>query len=171
MSIVCRFEGADPLPSGTSDCSSCGSVLSLEPLSAVSSMISGLDGQETRDSWDSDHVTTNPSEAFLPPFSPLPLNPVFSWGDVDGGTFCNHIDEAYQTIVQWRRNIFELPYGEIGKDFISEMSKCIKGYANDAAMKCVTLKVALVMPPLLLQHPHSRSKSKGNKKCLERHLS
>ena len=91
---------------------------------------------------------------------------VFSWGDADGAP-----SEAYQTIVQWRRNIFELPYGEIGKDFISEMSKCIKGYANDAAMKCVTLKVALVMPPLLLQHPHSRSKSKGNKKCLERHLS
>ena len=121
------------------------------------------------DSPFSDCVTTNLSDAFLLPFSHIPLKAVFSWGDADGGTFCNHIDEAYQTIVQWRRNIFELPYGEIGKDFISEMSKCIKGYANDAAMECVSLKAALV--PLLLQRPHSRSKSKGNKKCLERHLS
>ena len=51
-------------------------------------------------------------------------------------------------------------YGKIGKDFISEMSKYFKGYANDAAMECVALKAALVMPSLLLQRSHSRSKSK-----------
>ena len=76
---------SDPLPSGTSDRSSCGSVLSLESLSAVSSMISeGLDGQETSDSVDSlfsDNMTTNPCEAVLQPFSPLP---VFSWGMLMG---------------------------------------------------------------------------------------
>ena len=40
------------------------------------------------------------------------------------------------------------------------MSKCFKGYANDAAMECVALKAALVMPPLLLQRPLDQSQKR-----------
>ena len=51
------------------------------------------------------------------------------------------------------------------------MSKLFKEYANDMMMKGVALKAALVMPALLLQCPHSHSKSKEDTKCLERRLS
>ena len=102
----------------------------------------------------------------LPPFRPL--NPIseFTWGSVDGATFIDQVDNAYDTVVNWRRNIFGLPYGNIGKDFVSELSRLFRDYANDSALEAIALKAAMIMPPLLLQNP-AFSKQKENIKCLE----
>ena len=51
----------------------------------------------------------------LPPFRPLNPNSEFTWGSADGATFMDQVDNAYDTVVNWRRNIFRLPYGNIGK--------------------------------------------------------
>lgn len=116
-----------------------------------------------------DHVT-DANSMILPSFSPLPAAPIFTWGDVDGASFSHQIDEAYQVIVHWRRNIFKVPQGKTGKDFIYELSKFFKEYANDTMLESVALKAAMVMPALLLQRPHLSSKPKENAKCVERRL-
>ena len=42
---------------------------------------------------------------------PLPTcsQPNFQWGSKDGKAFCDMIDEAYNDIIHWKRNIFLLP--------------------------------------------------------------
>ena len=35
----------------------------------------------------------------------------FVWGDVDGLTFSRLINDAYEEVVHWRRNIFLVPSG------------------------------------------------------------
>ena len=42
------------------------------------------------------------------------------------------ISEAYNEIVKWRRNLFDLPKGNIGKKFVDEMTKQIKIGAQTA---------------------------------------
>ena len=99
---------------------------------------------------DNDHV---------PPlliFNPSSV-PSFNWGVLDGphsprsfyhGTVCK--------IVHWRRNIFKVPSGKFGNLF-HELSHLFQAYAD---MESMALYAAMVMPSLLLQRPHSKSKTK-----------
>ena len=41
--------------------------------------------------------------------------PDFQWGLWDGKAFCDMIDEAYDEIIPWKRNIFLLSSGSFGK--------------------------------------------------------
>ncbi len=48
---------------------------------------------------------------------------VFSWGDISGAVFCQQISTAFCEIVKWRRNIFLVPTGKAGKNFLKELTK------------------------------------------------
>ena len=52
----------------------------------------------------------------------------FKWGDVDGKDFINRVDEVYEKIVFWRKNLFLLPSGKAGKEFISEMTRLLNSW-------------------------------------------
>ena len=49
--------------------------------------------------------------------------PSFMWGEIDGITFTNNLNSAYEEIMKWRRNIFRIPYGHAGKSFVSELAR------------------------------------------------
>ena len=90
----------------------------------------------------------------LPPFPAL-SSPSFTWGDIDGRSFCSRIDEVYEKIVHWRRNLFQVPRGKAGEDFVTELARLLDGYSAATAMECIALKAAMVLPSLLLQRPHA----------------
>ena len=48
---------------------------------------------------------------------PLPVlePPNFSWGPLEGQEFCDKVNEAYEEVVHWRRNLFQVPSGSAGK--------------------------------------------------------
>ena len=56
---------------------------------------------------------------------PLPTcsQPDFQWGSHDGKAFCDMIDESYNDIIHWKRNIFLLPSGATRKSFIQEITR------------------------------------------------
>ena len=106
----------------------------------------------------------------LPPFTHLPSNPVFSWGSAEETSVIPLLDKIYKEVVCWKRNLFRVPFGSAGKRFVSEMARLFFDYANFLSIEIISLKAALVLPSLLLQRPHPKSKDKENISCLERRL-
>ena len=88
----------------------------------------------------------------------IPTNsPSFLW-DSSGKEkeFCDQITSAYDRVVPWRQNLLMVPFGSAGKEFVIELSKFNKSFST---LESNVLKAAMVMPALLLQWPHSNSKS------------
>ena len=97
-------------------------------------------------------------------------SPNFSWGSLNGVEVMSQIEQAYQEVVHWRRNLFQVPYGSTGKMFASELARLFHAYASASALECVSLTAAMVMPHLLLQKPHKRSRGPDHVSCLTRRL-
>ena len=47
----------------------------------------------------------------------------FSRGNLDGESFCHAVESAYAEVVHWRRNLFAVPLGAVGKQFVDELSR------------------------------------------------
>ena len=60
-----------------------------------------------------------------------------------------------------------VPYGRLGKGLIKEMTRLFRAYAENSALECMALKAAFLLPLLLLQKPHRRSKAKDHLPALE----
>lgn len=60
----------------------------------------------------------------------------------------------------WKRNLFKVPSGKAGTTFVRELSCMFRAYADRSALESVAMKAVMVMPALLLQKPHPRSKAK-----------
>ena len=105
----------------------------------------------------------------LPVFEPM-VSPTFTWGERDSESTIASIESAYSEVMHWKKQLFPVPWGNAGSAFISELAHLYKAYAERTTLECITLKVAAIMPGLLLQKPHRSSKHKEHKECLERRL-
>ncbi len=73
-------------------------------------------------------------------------------------------------MVHWRINNFKVPWGKVGKEFVHELSRLFSAFASASSMESIALRAAIVLPILLLQKPHRKSKAKEHAACLERRL-
>ena len=94
----------------------------------------------------------------------------FYWGEEKGSQITKDIGECYDKIVYWRRNLFMLPNGGAGKNYIREMTRLLNSWNEDSPLKDIAMKAIHIMPALLLQKPSKTSKSKDHLKALERRL-
>ena len=94
----------------------------------------------------------------------------FYWGTSKGSQVESDIDECYEKIVFWRRNLFMLPNGSAGKNYIREMTRLLTSFNEDSPLKHITMKAIFIMPALLLQKPSKSSKSKDHVEALNRRL-
>ena len=88
------------------------------------------------------------------------------WGDLSGQVFSNLIDDAYSQIAHWKANLFKVPSGSIGKQFVAEIARLFEAFATESALEPVALKAAMTLPALLLQKPHAKSKVQEHIACL-----
>ena len=58
----------------------------------------------------------------LPPYK-LVSSVNSSWGDLSGEDFVKDIDDAYAQIVHWRSNLFKVPSGACGKQFVAKLTR------------------------------------------------
>ena len=114
-------------------------------------------------------VTPDSSAAQLPSYCDLSA-PSFMWGDVEGIDFVQQISSAYDVIVHWRRNLFLVPFGIVGKAFVQELARLFTAYGEGGALECIAIKAAMVMCSLLLQKPHRSAKTRDFIASLERRL-
>ena len=102
---------------------------------------------------------------------PSPVSQMdFVWGEIAAQDFVQVVEAAYCEPVHWRRNIFKVPSGKAGKEFVLELAHLFRSYANATALESVALKAAMIMPHLLLQKPSSTSKAKDHCDHLSRRL-
>jgi hypothetical protein len=94
----------------------------------------------------------------LPPFLPV-SPPDFTWGSLSGQECLTSINNCYQIIVHWNRNLFKVPTGNAGKAFVQELVRLFKSYTNNSALESVALKATFVFPSLMLRKSHRRSKT------------
>ena len=96
--------------------------------------------------------------------------PNFTWGDRDSESFCEDLQTTYDEVVHWRRNCFRIPLGNAGRALVDELSRLYSAFADASSLECVALRATIVLPLLVLQQPHRRSKVKELIACLERRL-
>lgn len=105
----------------------------------------------------------------LPRFKPT-AGPNFRWGNLEGDDCVDVMRSAYCEVTQWRRNIFLVPSGRAGKDFVRELTRLINAYAESTALESVALQAVMTACVLLLQKPHVGSKARDHEDALERRL-
>ena len=96
-----------------------------------------------------------------PPFSKR-SECVFLWEDIDGETFSHTIQCYYDELVHWKKNLFKIPSGRSGKEFIVEMTRLLNAYANSSTLESIVFKAIMSMPALILQKPYPKSRDKEN---------
>ena len=82
----------------------------------------------------------------------------------------NVINEAYNEVVYWRKNVFLIPYGKIGKDFINELTLLINDSNYETERQHVALKAFFLLQTVGLQKPGPKSKAKEHQECLKNRL-
>ena len=78
------------------------------------------------------------------------------------------VSAAYEEIVTWRRNLFDVPKGNIGKQYIDEMTRLIREWISLKDIKSITQ--LMIMPNLLLQRTSKSGKARENKDHLRRRM-
>ena len=57
---------------------------------------------------------------------------------------------AYEKVVHWRRNLFNVPFGKAGGSFVDEIADLIKSFAEGTSLRNVAWKAVVVACQLLL---------------------
>ena len=94
----------------------------------------------------------------------------FTWGKYPSHVFEANVSTVYEQIVYWKKNLFLLPSGKAGKQYIDETTKLMNEWVQESPLKDIAFKAIMIMPNLLLQKPSKNSKAKDHLKALERRL-
>ena len=78
--------------------------------------------------------------------------------------------DTYSNIVKWRKNLFDPPKGETGKDFIKEIVKIIQHFTRKTKWESLALHMLNIFLPLMLQKPSAKSKNKDHVRYLKKRL-
>ena len=97
----------------------------------------------------------------LPSFQPkTAVEDHVRWNEdstVDFPSVVDSITAAYAEIVHWKKNLFSVPFGRMGKTFVDELTRLFQAFGERSALEPIALKAAMVLPALVLQRPHSSS--------------
>ena len=94
----------------------------------------------------------------------------FVWGCHEGDAFCRLIDDTYKEVIHWRRNLFKVPTGKNGNDFVCELARLLHAFQQNNPLERIALKAAMVLPVLLLQKPSAKSKCRDHSNSLGERL-
>ena len=85
---------------------------------------------------------------------------------MDSVSIAHSINAIYDEI----RNLFKTPSSKAGRLFVQEFTRLFTAFAESSTIEGISLRAAMVLPTLLLQKPHQRSKPKDLCSHLERRL-
>ena len=95
----------------------------------------------------------------------------FCWRSQSRHNFKQMVDRAYSEVVHWKRNLFKLLYGAVGRQSVSEMASLFEGYADASNLESIAITSTMIMPHLLLQKPDGKLNVQKKSQCLSRRLS
>ena len=88
----------------------------------------------------------------------------------DVNRFNDAVQIAYEQVVLWRRNLFNIPYGSSGAKFVDELAALIHGFTGLLPSKRTSWKAVCVACHVLLQKPTSAGSNATYSQHLERRL-
>ena len=98
-------------------------------------------------------------------------NPNIKWGSLTNYTMIKReIDAAYNELVKWEKNFFELPKGKIGKEFIQELTRLLQLMNNKTAWENLAVSLIHIFLPIMLQKPAAKSKRKDHVRYLTKRM-
>ena len=110
----------------------------------------------------------------LPEYNTVDTPATIEWGKYEDGApiriQTSSITTAYNEIISWRKNVFLVPYGKIGRDFIDQLTMLINQWNNKSEKQHIALKAVFVLLAVGLQKPGQKSKAKDHKECLIKRL-
>ena len=77
---------------------------------------------------------------------------------------------TYEEAIKWKRNLFMLPSGKAGKEYIGECTHLILKWVNDSQLQSIAIKAFMIMPSLLLEKFSRNSKAKDLPESLKKSL-
>ena len=92
------------------------------------------------------------------------------WGNRTLENLIEVTNKIYNQVVFWRKNLFKLPSGAAGKNYIRETTRLIESWIAEGNVSPVALKLVMIMPALLLQKPSRKSTSKQHTEYLSKRL-
>ena len=90
--------------------------------------------------------------------------------DVPGSEFVSKVNNVYDEVIHWRRNLFSVLVGKAGTQFVQELAKLFQSFADGSTLEGIALKAAMLMPILLLQKTSFKSRSRDDGRVLGRYL-
>ena len=93
------------------------------------------------------------------------------WGTLEGEhNISDAVKSAYNKIITWKKNLFSLPRGKCGSDFIRELTRLLCLFSDKTRWERLSLPLAHIFIPLMLQKPSQKSKAKDHVKYLTSRL-
>jgi hypothetical protein len=92
------------------------------------------------------------------------------WGDHSNEDVTQISNAIYDEIVFWKKNLFKLPSGAAGKNYIKETTRLLSIWNEDSGMKESAIKFVMIMPALLLQKPCRKSNAKQHSEYLQKRM-
>ena len=77
-------------------------------------------------------------------------------------TILELIDNAYNEIVKWRKNLFLVLTGNKGNELIGELANWLEQFKKNSTFTGISIKAYIVLPSLLFQKPSAYSKTKDH---------
>ena len=68
-------------------------------------------------------------------------------------------DNAYNELMHWKINLFDLPKGASGKTFINELTKLTNGWFPKSPYQNIFFKTLMTIPSLILQRTSNKCKT------------
>ena len=110
----------------------------------------------------------------LPEHNVVDKPSMITWGTRSDGSLIviptSIITDAYNEIITWRKNVFLVPYGKTGREFIDQVTLHINDWNSNSDQQHISLKAAFVLLAVALQKPSPKSKTKDNQEFLSKRL-
>ena len=107
---------------------------------------------------------------YVPPQPNRAVNGI-KWGSLSNiEDIKTEIESIHSKIVSWNKNIFAVPRGKAGKEFISECTHLVRLFNSRNKWEPVALNMLMIFTPLMLQKPSKKSKPKDHRRYLLKRL-
>ena len=80
------------------------------------------------------------------------------------------VQDIHAKITTLRKNIFDVPRSQAGKNFVAEAARLLKLFNTKSAWESVAVNVLVVFFPLMLQKPGQKSKASDHSRYLTKRL-
>jgi hypothetical protein len=79
------------------------------------------------------------------------------WGEYWGiYIIYEKVTSVLEEISGWNKNLFYLPWGKVGKDYLKELSRLLDLFSLKTVCEPVQIGMSIIFMPLMLQRPSSR---------------